>query len=77
MSASDELIARKGDVQAHASNARRELEAKRAALAEAHGLRRRLLARRIGWLESELEALMAEEVRLRIEIDRAGRDKAR
>jgi hypothetical protein len=67
------LIAAKGETQARLARVRRELEAARSGLAEARGLRRRLLARRVDALEGEAERLMAEEMRLRVEIDRSQR----
>jgi hypothetical protein len=69
----DELIAAKGETQARLARVRRELEAARAGLAEAQGLRRRLIARRVSALEGEAERLMAEEMRLRVEIDQSPR----
>jgi hypothetical protein len=67
------LIAAKGDVQARLGRARRELDRSQSALDGATGLRRRLLVRRVRALESEVDRLMAEEMRLRLAIDRAPR----
>jgi hypothetical protein len=73
VSSRDELIARKVETQARLSRTRRELEAARERLDAASGARRRFLAWRMGALESTVEQLMAEEMRLRLEIDRAAR----
>lgn len=69
----DALIAEKGEVQARLARARRELDAARVSLAAASGLRRKLLTRRVHALEAETDRLMAEEIRLRLEIDRSPR----
>jgi len=68
----EELIARKGAVQAEIAQVVRRLEGARDAMAAASGLRRRFLAGRVAALERRLEALMAEESRLRQGIDRSG-----
>ncbi len=73
MPSRDELIAAKAEVQARLSRARRELEAARARLEGATGVRRRLLARRVSALEATVDRLMGEEMRLRLEIDRSPR----
>jgi hypothetical protein len=73
VSSRDELIARKVETQARLSRTRRELEAARERLDAASGVRRRVLVWRMGALESTVEQLMAEEMRLRLEIDRAAR----
>jgi hypothetical protein len=67
------LIAAKGEAQARLRRARAELAAAESGLAAATGLRRRLLLRRVRGLESEIDALMAEEMRLRLAIDRSRR----
>lgn len=67
----DELITEKGEVQARLNRARRELEAAQLSRDAATGLRRKLLARRVHALEAEADRLMAAEMRLRLEIDRA------
>jgi hypothetical protein len=64
------LIARKGEVQAQIAQARRRLEQARSELELASGLRRRWLAGRVARLETQLDALMADETSLRQLIDR-------
>ena len=67
----DALIAEKGEVQARLNRVRRELEAAQLSRDTATGLRRTLLARRVRVLEAAADRLMAAEMRLRLEIDRA------
>ncbi len=69
----DDLIAAKGAVRAEIAQVVRRLEQARSELAGASGLRRRFLASRVAGLEARLEALAAEESRLRQAIDRSGR----
>jgi hypothetical protein len=69
----DALIAAKSETQARLRWAQRDLESTRAALETAGGLRRRFLRRRLASLESEVDCLMSQEMRLRIEIDRTAR----
>ncbi len=71
MSTRDDLIARKGEVQGRIRSFRPKVEAARAAAVAASGLRRRYYAARLSSLEAELDGLMAEEARLRVEIDRS------
>jgi hypothetical protein len=66
----EELIARKGEIQAQIAQIRRGLERVRTEAEPSSGLRRRWLAGRVPQLEAQLEALMAEESRLRQLIDR-------
>lgn len=66
----EELIARKGEVQAQIAGARRRLEQARQEVEGTSGLRRRWLAARVAQLETRLDFLMAEESRLRQSIDR-------
>lgn len=67
----DDLIAAKGAVRAEIAQVVRRLEQARSALEGASGLRRRFLASRVAGLEARLEALAAEESRLRQAIDRS------
>ena len=69
----DDLIARKEAVRAEIARARRTLERVRGEAEGASGLRGRFLAQRAAQLESQLDALMAEEYRLRLGIDRSER----
>lgn len=69
----DDLIARKGELQAEIAQVVRRLEQARSELESASGIRRRFLAGRVGALEGRLEALAAEESRLRLAIDRSAR----
>lgn len=65
----DELIAAKAAVRAEIAQVVRRLEQARDALEGASGLRRRFLANRVAGLEARLEALAAQESRLRQAID--------
>lgn len=69
----DELIAAKGAVRAEIGQVVRRLEQTRGAAETASGLRRRFLVSRVAGLEARLDALAAEESRLRQAIDRSGR----
>lgn len=71
MSTRDDLIARKGEVQGRIRSLLPKVEAARATAEAATGLRRRCYAAKASSLEAELDGLMAEEGRLRVEIDRA------
>jgi predicted nuclease with TOPRIM domain len=66
----EELIARKGEVQAQIAQARRRLEQARQEAEGTSGLRRRWLSARVAQLETRLDSLMTEEGRLRQLIDR-------
>jgi hypothetical protein len=66
----EELIVRKGEVQAQIAQARRRLEQTREEAERASGLRRRWLASRVAQFETRLDFLMTEEGRLRQLIDR-------
>lgn len=68
-----DLMAAKGAVRAEIAQVVRRLEQARGALEGASGLQRRFLAGRVARLEAQLEALAAEESRLRLAIDRSGR----
>ena len=67
----DDLIARKGEVQARIRSLRRQLDAASEQAQGATGVRRAFLSARVSSLRSDLDSLMAEEARLRLEIDRA------
>ena len=67
-----DLIERKEAVHAEIAQTRRELARARQAEATAPERDCRKHARRIEELETRLEALMAEEYSLRLQIDRAG-----
>jgi len=69
----DLLIAHKGEVQARIRNLLLQVESAQAAAESSTGLSRRILAARVGRLQAQLEALMQEEARLRLEIDRSPR----
>lgn len=69
----DDLIAAKGAVRAEIAQVVRRLEQARGEFVGASGLRRRFLASRVAGLEARLEALTAEESRLRQAIDRSWR----
>ncbi len=70
----DDLIAAKGQVQARIRALRPKVEAALLAAEAARGSRQeRSLAARAASLRADLDALMAEEARLRVEIDRARR----
>ncbi len=73
MAARDDLIARKAEVQARIRSLQPKVEAARVAVASATGLRRTYYASRYSSLQAQLDQLMAEEARLRLEIDRAPR----
>jgi hypothetical protein len=73
MSRRDELVARKGEVQARIRSLQPKVEAARARVSRAAGLSRAYHASRLVSLESQLADLEAEEMRLRLEIDRAPR----
>ena len=73
MPARDDLIARKAEVQARIRSLRLRLEAAVYCAEAASGVRRKYYSAKRASLEAELEVLMAEESRLRLEIDRAGR----
>lgn len=66
----EDLIARKGAVRAEIAQVVRRLEGARRELEDVAGLRQRFLAGQVRSLESRLEALTAEEARLRLDIDR-------
>ena len=68
----DDLIERKEAVRAEIAQVRRDLARARPAEATASERDRSKHARRIEELETRLEALMAEEYSLRLQIDRAG-----
>jgi len=68
----DDLIERKEAVRAEIAQVRRELARARQAEAAAPERDRRKHARRIKELEARLDALMAEEHSLRLQIDRTG-----
>jgi hypothetical protein len=69
----DELIARKGEVQARIRSLRPRVDAAAERAAAARGIRRGFESAQLASLQAELESLMAEEARLRVEIDRAPR----
>lgn len=73
MVARDLLIARKGEVQAHIRHLQPQVESARTAAEASTGLSRRILVTRAARLQAQLEALMQEEARLRLEIDRSPR----
>jgi hypothetical protein len=73
VSTRDELIARKGEVQGRIRSLRPKVEAARASAEGATRLRRRYYTARLASLQAELSALMDEEARLRLEIDRSPR----
>jgi hypothetical protein len=73
MATRDDLIARKAEVQSQIRSLQPKVEAARGALASATGLRRAYYTSRLASMESQLEALAAEEMRLRVEIDRSPR----
>ncbi len=73
MAERDLLIARKGEVQAHIHRLQSQLETARAAAETSTGMSRRTLVARATRLQAQLEALMQEEARLRLEIDRSPR----
>lgn len=62
---------RKGEVQAALGRVQRELAYAEARAAALTGLRGKLAARRVGRLQAEADALMPEEARLRLLIDRS------
>ena len=64
-------VARKGEVQAALGRLQRELAHAEAQGAALTGLRAKLAARRVSRLQAEADALMAEEARLRLLIDRS------
>lgn len=66
------LVQRKGEVQAALARVQRELAHAEAQAAEAAGLRGRVAARHVSRLQAQADALMAEETRLRLLIDRSG-----
>jgi chromosome segregation ATPase len=66
----EELIARKGEVQAQIAQASRRLEQARQEVESTSGLRRRWLVARVAQLETRLDSLRTEEGRLRQLIDR-------
>lgn len=63
-------VARKGEVQAMLARVQRELADAEAQAAALTGLRWKLAARKVARLQAEADALMAEEARLRLLIDR-------
>lgn len=71
MAARDLLIARKGEVQARMHHLQPQVELARTAAEAATGPSRRNLETRAARLQAQLEALMQEEARLRLEIDRS------
>lgn len=73
MASRDLLIERKGEVQARIRDLQPRVESARVAAEAAFGLRRRILRARASGLQAQLETLMQEETRLRLEIDRSPR----
>ncbi|MGE5603392.1 MAG: hypothetical protein ACM30E_10090 [Nitrososphaerales archaeon] len=73
VSTRDELIARKGEVQGRMRSLRPKLEVAQASVEATTGVRQRYYAARLASLQAELDGLMAEEARLRVEIDRSPR----
>jgi len=67
----EELIARKEVVRADLARTHRVLEQAREAAEAASGLRRQYLRSRVAQLEARADALMSEEYRVRLLIDRA------
>ena len=67
----EELIARKEVVRADLARTHRVLEQAREAAEAASGLRRQYLRSRVAQLEARADALMSEESRVRLLIDRA------
>lgn len=65
------LVQRKGEVQAALARVQRELAHAEQQAAESAGLRAKLSARRVSQLRAQADALMAEESRLRLLIDRS------
>ncbi len=65
------LVARKGEVQAALRRVQRELAHAEAQAAGLTGMRAKLAARRVARLQAEADALVAEEARLRLLIDRS------
>jgi len=65
------LVARKGEVLAALSRVQRELVHAEAQVAVQTGIRGKLAARRVDRLQAQADALMAEEARLRLLIDRS------
>lgn len=65
------LVARKGEIQATLNRVQRELAHAEAQAAALTGLRGKLAARRLGRLQAQVDALMAEEARLCLLIDRS------
>jgi hypothetical protein len=66
-----EAVQRKGEVQAALGRVQRELAHAETQAATLTGLRGKLAARRLARLQAEADALMAEEARLRLLIDRS------
>ncbi len=64
-------VQRKGEVQAALGQVQRELAHAEAQAVALTGLRGKLAARRVARLQADADALMAEEARLRLLIDRS------
>ena len=73
MAARDLLIAHKSEVQARIRHLLPQVESARLAAEASTGPSRRILEARVARLQAQLEALIQEEARLRLEIDRSPR----